>query len=129
MSAQTNSLTTNDVLIAALGLLAAALVFFVLTGRALPLIADDRAALIALGIVGFAMCTLGGSGRVPAALGWGHPISIAGALLGVAALLLVALPLINVRLPWLVTDRSAFIALAVIMLVKIGLAGLSRLIA
>lgn len=129
MAAQTNSLNVHTVLAAALGLMAVALVLLVLSGRTLPLITDDRGALIALGVIGFAMCTLAGSGRVPAAIGWGHPISIVGALLGVAALLVITLPLINVKLPGLATDRSAFIALAVIMLVKIGLSGLSRFIA
>ena len=129
MSAQTNSVTANDVVTAVLGLAAVALVFFVLTGRTLPLIADDRAALIALGVVGFVMCSLGGIGKTQATLGWTHPITIVGMLLGVAALLIVVLPLLNVKLPVLATDRSAFIALAVIMLVKVGLSGAGRFIA
>jgi len=129
MSANTHAFTVNDVFVVVLGLAAAALIFFTLTGRSVPLISDDRGALLALGVMGFVMCTLGGSGKVPSMLGWSHPISIVGAMLGVAAMLIVVLPLINVKLPVLATDRSAFIALAVVMLIKVGLSGVSRFIA
>jgi hypothetical protein len=129
MSANTHAFTVNDVFIVVLGLAAAALVFFTLTGRSVPLISDDRGALLALGLVGLVMCTLGGVGTVQSQLGWTHPITIAGAILGVAAMLIVILPLINVKLPVLATDRSAFIALAVVMLIKVGLSGMSRFIA
>lgn len=129
MTTTTSSLTAGDVLTAVLGLVAAVMVFFVLTGRSLPLIADDRAALLALGVVGFLMCTLGGIGKVQATLGWTHPITIAGSILGVVAMLIVILPLINVKLPVLSTDRLAFTALAIVMLVKVGLSGLGRLVA
>lgn len=127
MSTTTHAFTVNDVLLVLLGLAAAALVFLTLTGR--PPIADERGALLALGALGFVMCSVGGIGKVQATLGWTHPITLAGMVLGVAALLIVALPLINVKLPVLATDRSAFIALAVVMLVKVGLSGLSRFIA
>jgi hypothetical protein len=128
MSANTHAFTVNDVFVVVLGLAAAALVFFMLTGRALPLISDDRGALLALGLIGFVMCSLGGIGKVQSALGWTHPITIAGMVLGIAAMLIVILPLINVKLPVLTTDRSAFIALAVVMLIKVGLSGVSRFI-
>jgi hypothetical protein len=129
MSANTHAITVNDVFVVVLGLAAAALVFFTLTGRSVPLISDDRGALLALGVIGIVMCSLGGIGKAQSALGWTHPITIVGAILGVAALLIVILPLINVKLPVLATDRSAFVALAVVMLVKVGLSGVSRFIA
>lgn len=129
MSANTHAFTVNDVFVVVLGLTAATLVCLTLTGRSVPLISDDRSALLALGVIGFVMCTLGGSGKVPSILGWSHPITIVGSILGVAAMLIVILPLINVKLPVLATDRSAFIALAVVMLVKVGLSGVSRFIA
>ena len=129
MSANTHAITVNDVFVVVLGLAAAALVFFTLTGRSVPLISDDRGALLALGVIGFVMCSLGGIGKAQSALGWAHPITIVGAILGVAALLIVLLPLINVKLPVLATDRSAFVALAVVMLVKVGLSGVGRFIA
>ena len=129
MSANTHAVTVNDVFVVVLGLAAAALVFFTLTGRSVPLISDDRGALLALGVIGIVMCSLCGIGKAQSALGWTHPLTITGMILGVAALLIVILPLINVKLPVLATDRSAFVALAVVMLVKVGLSGVSRFIA
>ena len=129
MAADTNTFSASNLIIVVLVIVAAGLVFFVLTGRPLPLIGDDRGALLALGIIGFTMCWLGGIGKVQATLGWAHPITIVGMILGVAAMLVVILPLINVKLPVLETERSAFIALALIMLVKLGLSGLGQLLA
>jgi hypothetical protein len=129
MTTNTASFTFNDALTALLGLAAVALVFYVLTDRPVPLIPDDRGALLALGVIGFVMCSLSGIGKTQAALGWTHPIAIAGIILGLAAMLVVILPLINVKLPVIDTERSAFIALAVIMLVKVSLSALTRVVA
>ena len=129
MSTNSQLFTASDLPVAVLGLVAAAVVVFTLSGRPLPLIADDRAALIALGIVGLVMCTLGGVGKVQSALGWAHPITIVGSVFGVVAMAIVGLSLLNVKLPAITTDRSAIIALAIVMLVKAGLSGVSRLIA
>jgi hypothetical protein len=52
-----------------LGILAAGLVFAVLTGRRVPLISSERVALIVLVVLGMAMCT-NGIGRVAAANAW-----------------------------------------------------------
>jgi hypothetical protein len=65
-----------------------------------------------------AMCTLSGIGSVQSTLGWTHPLTIVGSILGVLALLVVVLPLLGVQLPMMADTRSAVLALAVIMLVK-----------
>jgi hypothetical protein len=129
MTTNTVTSSTNGIITLALGLLAAALVFMVLTGRDVPIVGNGAGALLALGIIGIVMCTLGGIGTVQSTLGWTHPLTIIGSILGVAALLVVVLPLLGVHLPLMADTRSAVLALAVIMLVKVGLMGVGRFIA
>ena len=127
----TNTMTSpaNGIITLVLGLLAAGLVFMILTGRDVPIVGNGAGALLALGVIGIAMGTLSGIGQTQASLGWTHPLTIAGSILGVLALLVVALPLLGVQLPLLADTRSAVLALAVIMLVKVGLMGVERFIA
>ncbi len=129
MTTNTSVSPVSGVIVLVLGISAALLVFFVLTGRQVPIVGNEGGALLALGIIGMAMCALGGIGPVQATLGWNHPLTIVGSILGVAALLIVILPLIGVRLPMIADARSAVLTLAVIMAVKVVLTGVSRLIA
>jgi hypothetical protein len=129
MATNTATSATNGIITLALGLLAAALVFMVLTGRDVPIVGNGAGSLLALGLIGIAMCSLGGIGTVQGTLGWTHPLTIIGSILGVAALLVVVLPLLGVHLPLIADTRSAVLALAVIMLVKVGLMGVVRFIA
>jgi hypothetical protein len=89
---QANAMLLNLSAIVAnmLGVLAALLVLAVLTGFRAPLIANDRAAFFALAIVGFTMCAVGGIGATQATLGWTHPITLVGIVLGIVATLLIA---------------------------------------
>ncbi len=129
MTTNTAAPFTNGIITLVLGLLAAGLVFLVLTGRDVPIVGNGAGALLALGLIGIAMCTLGGIGPTQTALGWAHPLTIVGSILGVLALLLVALPLFGVRLPLVTDTRSAVLALTIVMLVKIGLMGVERFLA
>ena len=129
MTTNTVTSSSNGIITLVLGVLAAGLVLMVLTGRDVPIVGNGAGALLALGLIGLAMCTLGGIGTVQGSLGWTHPLTIIGSILGVAALLVVALPLLGVHLPMMPDTRSAVLALAVIMLVKIGLMGVARFIA
>jgi uncharacterized membrane protein required for colicin V production len=129
MATNTATSSANGIITLALGLLAAGLVFMVLTGRDIPIVGGGAGALLTLGIVGIAMCALSGIGSVQSTLGWTHPLTIAGSILGVLALLVVVLPLFGVRLSLIADTRSAVLALAVIMLVKVGLMGVERIIA
>jgi len=129
MTTNTVTLSANGIITLVLGLLAAGLVFMVLTGRDVPIVGNGAGALLTLGIIGIAMCTLSGIGSVQSTLGWTHPLTIAGSILGVLALLVVALPLFGVRLPLIADTRSAVLALAVIILIKVGLMGVERFVA
>jgi hypothetical protein len=129
MATNTATSSANGLITLVLGLLAAGLVFMVLTGRDVPIVGNGAGALLALGLIGIALCTLGGIGTVQSTLGWTHPLTILGSILGVAALLVVVLPLLGVHLPMMPDTRSAVLALAVIMLIKVGLMGVNRFIA
>ena len=129
MATNTATSSANGLITLILGLLAAGLIYMILTGRDVPIVGNGAGALLALGIIGMAMCTLSGIGSVQSTLGWTHPLTITGSILGVAALLVVVLPLLSVRLPMMADTRSAVLALAVIMLIKVGLMGVARFIA
>ena len=129
MTTNTVTSSTNGLITLVLGLLAAGLVFMVLTGRDVPIVGNGAGALLALGIIGISMCTMSGIGSVQGTLGWTHPLTIIGSILGVAALLVVALPLLGVHLPLIPDTRSAVLALAVIMLIKVSLMGVERFVA
>ena len=129
MTTNTVVSSTNGIVTLVLGLLAAALVFMVLTGRDVPIVGNGGGALLALGSIGIAMCTLGGIGPTQSALGWAHPLTLIGSLLGVLALLVIALPLLEVRLPLIADIRSAVLTLAILLLVKVSLMGVERFIA
>jgi hypothetical protein len=128
MTTNTVTSSTNGGITLMLGVLAAGVVFMVLTGRDVPIVGNGAGALLALGLIGITMCTLGGIGTVQGTLGWTHPLTIIGSILGVAALLVVALPLFGAHLPLVADTRSAVLALAIIMLVKVGLMGVGRFI-
>ena len=129
MATNTSESPATGIITLVLGLLAAGLVFLILTGRDVPIVGNGAGALLTLGIIGMAMCTLSGIGTAQATLGWTHPLTIIGSILGVLALLVVALPLLGVHLPLIPDTRSAMLALAVIMLVKVGLMGVARFVA
>jgi hypothetical protein len=129
MATNTATSSANGIITLALGLLAAGLVFMILTGRDVPIVGNGAGALLALGIIGIAMCTMSGIGSVQGTLGWTHPLTIIGSILGVAALLVIVLPLLGIHLPMMPDTRSAVLVLAVIMLIKVGLMGVGRFIA
>jgi hypothetical protein len=68
MATNTSASPVTGLIILALGLLAAGLVFMVLTGRDVPIVGKGAGALLALGIIGLAMCTLGGLGTAQSTL-------------------------------------------------------------
>ena len=84
-----------------LGILAAFIVLALLANIRLPLLGSDRAAFIALVIVGMTMCAMGGISRAQSTLGWTDPITLIGIVIGSLALVLVAA---------VVTGRAEFLA-------------------
>jgi hypothetical protein len=108
-----------------LGIIVTLIVFSTLTGRQLPLISGPRAGLIALLVVGMAMCAAGGIGQVGASGRWASPLSITGILLGIIILVIIVSALAGWKLPLIESETQAVAAVAVLMAVKylIGTAG------
>jgi hypothetical protein len=63
------------------------LAWMALTNESVPIVGSARNALIAIAIIGMAACAVGGIGQAPA-IGWTHPITIFGIVVGVLALVL-----------------------------------------
>src|SRR5215470_8594554 len=86
-------LPVGTVLSTILGLVVAAIVLSVASKRSLPLITSDLVGFWVVAAVGMTMCTLAGVGQAPAALGWLHPYTLTGIVLGVVAAVPMAMVL------------------------------------
>ncbi len=134
MQAQTHAATsTTPVLIAnALGVVAALVLLAALTNLNLLVVAGDAPVFYALVFVGMGMCVLGGISRAPSTLGWTHPVTLSGAALGIAILVLMTaftFGWISALQPvasavGITVERGAVLLLALLMAAKwaIGLA-------
>ncbi len=127
MKTNSISLSGNTLAVIALGILAALLVFAVLTGRKVPLLSSDRAALLALVVIGMLMCTRGGIGRVAANNAWFHPMSFLGYLLGGVIIVIGIAALIGKNIPPLASFRQSFTAVALIAAFKLVFTTIHRL--
>ena len=103
----------------ALGLLAAAVVVVGLYGRKVPVLSNVKLDLILLVILGLAICTQAGIGRIAATGQWAHPQAIVGYVLGGLILLVTAAGLIGWKLPFIQEPRQALIAVAVLAALKV----------
>lgn len=126
MKANSVSTGSMNLLVIGLGILAALLVFATLTGRRMPLLASDRAALLALVIIGMAMCSQS-IARVAATGAWLHPLSILAYLLGGVVLLIGIAALFERQVPLLASYYQSIAAVAVIAAVKVLITGFHRL--
>jgi hypothetical protein len=87
-----------------LGLAIAVLVWAAVSNRAFPFVGPhDRAALWVVFGLGFAMCSIAGIGQTQSTLGWLHPITLIGIMLGVVAFI----PLLLVVFGWTAPLTSA----------------------
>jgi hypothetical protein len=64
------------------------LAWLALNSEAVPIVGSTRGALVAIAVVGMAACAVGGIGQAPI-IGWSHPITIFGIVVGVLALVIV----------------------------------------
>jgi hypothetical protein len=101
-----------------LGAVVIAITYVVVTDTRFPVAIGPRTDLIALLVVGFAMCTLGGSGQVAASGRWLAAPAIVGSVLGVAILVIVVAGLVGWKLPLMSTPNDAVLAVAAIIGVK-----------
>ena len=134
MQARTHAATsTTPVLIAnALGVIAALVLLAALTNLNLLFITGDAPAFYALLLVGVGMCAVAGISRAPATLGWTHPVTLSGVVLGIAILVLtmafsfgwiVALQPVATAIG-ITVERTAVLLLALLLAAKwaVGLA-------
>jgi hypothetical protein len=102
-----------------LALLAVAVVFIGVTGKRVPLLSNVRVDIILLVIIGLAMCTQGGIGRVAATGQWTHPQAIIGYLLGGLILLITLAVFVGWKLPYMQNDQQALLAIAILIGLKV----------
>ena len=107
------------------GVLSTLLVAAVLTNTLVNFGLSDRLAFFALVMLGMGMCAMGRLGQ-GAIYGWANPLHISGYGFGILNLMITAAVLFKIPLPWIADERSAIVALGVLMLVKLGIAQLYR---
>ncbi|HVN55131.1 MAG TPA: hypothetical protein VMT46_12435 [Anaerolineaceae bacterium] len=117
MKATTFSTGSALVLPLVLGIIIATITYATLTGKHLPLVNSPRAALVAILIVGLAMCS-GGIGQVGASGKWVSPLAIIGYLLGAAILVVIGGTLLRWKLPLIASETNAVLVSAVLIGVK-----------
>lgn len=127
MKATAASTTGSNVVVIALGIVAALLVLLVLTGRKVPLLASDRAVLLALVLIGMFICSRAGIGRVAASGEWWHPLSILGYLLGAAIIAIGIAALFGRNIPPFTSYYQSFLGVTGIAVVKLVLTTIHRL--
>lgn len=124
---KTNSLATGplrlsfgatNLIAIALTILAALLIFGVFTGRKIPMISGDRAALGILFVIGFAMCAMG-MFRISATGQWAHPLTIVGYILGALIMLVAAAGYFGFRFAFISEPRDAIFGVGVLMAAKL----------
>ncbi len=126
---KTNTLSTSGMhpVVILLGILAALLIFAALTGKRVPILSSDRTALLGLIVIGMAICSQVGIGRVTAMGAWAHPFSIIGYVLGATIILIGIAALFGKQIPPLTSYHQSFTAVAGIAAVKLVLTTIHRL--
>jgi hypothetical protein len=102
-----------------LALLAAAIVFIGATGKKVPVLSNVRVDIILLVILGMAICTQGGIGRIAATGQWSHPQAIVGYILGGLILLSTLFVFAGWKLPYIQNDQQALVFIAILAGLKV----------
>jgi hypothetical protein len=102
-----------------LALLAAAVVFIGATGKKVPVLSSVRVDILLLVLLGMAICTQAGIGRIAATGEWSHPQAIIGYLLGASILIIAASVFMGWKLPFIQSEQQALIAIAILAGLKI----------
>jgi hypothetical protein len=102
-----------------LGLLFVAVTFIGATGKKVPVLSSVRVDIVLLVVLGMAICTQGGIGRIAATGQWSHPQAITGYILGGLILLVTLAVFVGWKLPFVQNDQQALIAVAVLAGLKV----------
>ena len=115
------------IIAALIGVLALILVLAQLNDSPIPFISGDREAFFTLAIIGFASCSFGmyASGEL---YGWLDPFRILLMVIGVFNLVLVGAVFFQIELPFISDVETAFLVLAVLILIKFVIANGQRIL-
>lgn len=102
-----------------LALLFIAITFIGVTGKKVPLLSNVRVDIILLVLLGMAICTQGGIGRIAATGQWSHPQAILGYILGGLILLVTLAVFAGWKLPYIQTDSQALLVVAFLAGLKV----------
>jgi hypothetical protein len=120
------AVVTPSVLV--LGLLFAIVLAVGLSGRKVPVLSNLKLDIVLLVVLGMAVCTQAGIGRIAATGQWAHPQAIIGYVLGGLILLVTLAALAGWKLPFVQDARQALIAVALLAGIKVVNAVLHYLI-
>ena len=101
-----------------LALLAATIAFIGVTDKRIPFLSNARLDIILLVVIGMAICSQCGIGRIAATKQWSHPLSIVGYILGVLILLITLAVFFDWKLPFIQTGQQALIAITILVCLK-----------
>ena len=106
------------------GILILALLFAVVTiigvtGKKVPLLSSVRVDIVLLVLIGMAICTQGGIGRIAATGQWSHPQAILGYILGGSILFITLAVFAGWKLPYIQSDQQALLVIAVLACLKV----------
>ena len=102
-----------------LALLFGIVTYIGVTGKKVPLLSSIRVDILLLVVIGMAICSQGGIGRVAAMSQWTHPLAILGYILG-GLILLVALSVFTGwKLPYIQSDQQALLAISILAGLKV----------
>ena len=104
--------------IAILALLAATVAFIGVTDKRIPFLSNTRLDIIMLIVIGMAICSQCGIGRIAATKQWSHPLSIVGYILGGLILFITLAVFFGWELPFIQTGRQALIAITILVCLK-----------
>lgn len=102
-----------------LALLFATVTFIGVSGRKAPVLSNLRLDIVLLVILGMAICTQGGIGRIAATGQWTHPQALIGYLLGGSILLIAAAAFVGWKLPLIQNEQQALLAIALLVGLKV----------
>lgn len=102
-----------------LALLFVAVAFIGVTGKKVPLLSSVRVDIILLVLIGMAICTQGGIGRIAATGQWAHPQAILGYILGGSILLIALAVFAGWKIPFAANDQQALLAIAILASLKV----------
>jgi hypothetical protein len=115
------------ILAAIFGVLALVLALAQLNDSPIPFISGIREAFFALAIIGFASCSFAmyASGEL---YGWLDPFHILATVIGVLLMVLVGAVFFQIQLPFVSDDGTAFLVLAVLILIKVVITNGQRIL-